>query len=141
MPAPGIGIRWIAQKTSGNEDQIVNINSGNGKPTHITTGVKFKGTISGQTEVVIDGEVEGRLDIQAPVVIGPNGKVLGDIVAKTVQVGGKVEGNVRAGESFELQSSGRIEGDVTSPRVMIADGAYFKGNVEMTGNKPGSGPS
>jgi cytoskeletal protein CcmA (bactofilin family) len=109
--------------------------SAGGKATHITEGVKFKGQISGRAEIVIDGEVEGRLDVQAAVVVGPNGKVNGDIVAKSVSVGGKVLGNVKASETFELQASGRIEGDVTAPRVVIAEGAFFKGNVEMTGGQ------
>lgn len=106
-----------------------------GRSTYITAGVKFKGQISGNTEIVIDGEVEGRMDVQAAVVIGSNGKVTGDIVAKSVSVGGRVNGNVKASESFELQASGRIEGDVTAPRVIIAEGAFFKGNVEMTGSQ------
>jgi cytoskeletal protein CcmA (bactofilin family) len=106
-----------------------------GKATHITEGVKFKGEITGRAEIVIDGEVEGRIDVQAAVIVGANGQVDGDIFAKSVAVGGKVNGNVKAGETFELQASGRIEGDVTAPRVIIAEGAFFKGNVEMTGGQ------
>jgi len=109
--------------------------SAGGKSTYITAGVKIKGQISGRAEIVVDGEVEGRLDIQAAVVVGPNGAVNGDIVAKSVSVEGKVLGNVKASETFELQASGRIEGDVTAPRVIIAEGAFFKGNVEMTGGQ------
>jgi len=108
-----------------------------GRATHISAGIKIKGEITGRAEIVIDGEFEGRVDVQAPVVIGSHGVVQGDIVAKSVQVAGKVVGNVRAGERFELETSGRIEGDVTAPRVIIAEGAYFKGNVEMTGGKSG----
>ena len=106
-----------------------------GQATHITAGVKFKGQISGNTEIIIDGEVEGRLDVQASVAVGQNGKVDGDIVARSVSVGGRVMGNVKASETFELLASGRIEGDVTAPRVIIAEGAFFKGNVEMTGGQ------
>lgn len=108
-----------------------------GRATHISSGIKIKGEITGRADVVIDGEFEGRVDVQAPVVVGSQGAVQGDIVAKSVQVSGKVVGNVRAGERFELETSGRIEGDVTAPRVIIAEGAYFKGNVEMTGGKAG----
>ena len=68
-------------------------------------------------------------------VIGSTGVINGDIVAESVSVGGKVLGNVKAGDTFELQASGRIEGDVTAPRVIIAEGAFFKGNVEMTGGQ------
>ena len=106
-----------------------------GKSTYITAGVKFKGQISGQVEIVIDGEVEGRIDVQSAVVVGSQGTVNGDIAAKAVSVAGKVLGNVKATETFELQASGRIEGDVKAPRVIIAEGAFFKGNVEMTGGQ------
>ena len=109
--------------------------SAGGKATHITEGVKFKGEITGRAEIVIDGELEGRLDVQAAVIVGTNGRVDGDIHARSVSVGGKVMGNVKAGETFELQATGRIEGDVTAPRVIIAEGAFFKGNVEMTGGQ------
>ena len=111
-----------------------NPNAG-GKATYVSAGVKIKGQVSGRTEIVIDGEIEGRVEVEAPVIVSANGTVNGDIVAKSVVVGGKVLGNVRASESFELQVSGRIEGDVKAPRVTIAEGAVFKGNVEMTGGK------
>jgi cytoskeletal protein CcmA (bactofilin family) len=109
-----------------------NPNAG-GKATFVSTGVKIKGQISGSSEIVIDGEVEGRVDVEATVVVSNNGTVNGDIVAKSVTVAGKVLGNVKAAEAFELQVSGRIEGDVKAPRVTIAEGAFFKGNVEMSG--------
>ena len=112
-----------------------------GRASYIASGIKFKGEITGNAEVVVDGEVEGRVNVQAPVVIGSSGVVSGDIAAKTVEVSGKVLGNVKSGDRFELQPSGRIEGDVSSPRVIIAEGAYFKGNVEMTGGQKGPGPS
>ena len=102
-----------------------------GKATFVSTGVKIKGQITGRTEVVIDGEVEGRIDVEAAVAVSDNGTVNGDIVAKSVVVAGKIHGNVEAKETFELQASGRIEGDVKAPRVQIAEGSYFKGNVEM----------
>ena len=109
--------------------------SADGKATYVSAGVKIKGQISGRTEIVIDGEVEGRIEVEAPVVVSANGTINGDIVAKSVTVAGKVLGNAKASESFELQESGRIEGDVKAPRVTIAEGAFFKGNVEMTGGQ------
>ena len=109
--------------------------SANGKSTYVSAGVKIKGQISGRSEIVIDGEVEGRIEVEASVVVSANGTINGDIVAKSVTVAGKVLGNARASESFELQVSGRIEGDVKAPRVTIAEGAFFKGNVEMTGGQ------
>jgi cytoskeletal protein CcmA (bactofilin family) len=88
---------------------------------------------------LIEGEFEGRLEVQAPVAIGAGGVVRGDIVAQSVRVGGELHGNVTADERFELEPEGRIEGDVTAPRVVIAEGAYFKGNVEMKGSQGSQG--
>ena len=119
--------------------------SGGGRSTYIGPGVKIKGEISADTEMVVDGEVEGRMELQENLIIGPKGVVNGDIVARSVQVNGKVMGNVRGIDRFELAQSGRIEGDVVSPRVVIAEGAFFKGNVEMASqqapSKPAPGPT
>jgi cytoskeletal protein CcmA (bactofilin family) len=111
-----------------------------GKSTYIAPGVKIKGEIIAETEVVVDGEVEGRLELKENLKIGPQGTVNGDIVARSVQVGGKVFGNVRGLDRFELLQSGRIEGDVVSPRVVIAEGAFFKGNVEMASQQAPAPP-
>lgn len=119
--------------------------SGGGRSTYIGPGVKIKGEISAETEMVVDGEVQGRMELQENLIIGPKGVVNGDIVARSVQVSGKVMGNVRGTDRFELAQSGRIEGDVVSPRVVIAEGAFFKGHVEVTSqqapSKPAPGPT
>lgn len=99
--------------------------------THIARGTKVEGTISGQAELVIDGEVEGEIQLESKVVVGPEGRVVGTIVAGSIQVGGKVHGNLRGLERVEVLASGSLEGDVVSPRVIIAEGAFFKGKVEM----------
>jgi len=119
--------------------------SGGGRSTYIGPGVKIIGEISADTEMVVDGEVQGRMELKENLIIGPKGVVNGDILARSVQVQGKVIGNVRGTDRFELVESGRIEGDVVSPRVVIAEGAFFKGNVEMTSqqaqSKPAQGPT
>ena len=107
--------------------------AGEGQATYIAAGVKIRGEIRAETDVTVDGEVEGRVQIKKDLMIGPQGVIKGEISARGVRVGGKVIGNVKAGNRFELLSSGRIEGDVLAPRVIIADGAFFKGSVEMTG--------
>lgn len=115
--------------------------SSGGRSTYIGPGVRIQGEISADAEIVVDGEVQGRLDLKQNLVVGPKGVVNGDIVAQSVQVGGKVVGNVRGIDRFELLQSGRIEGDVVSPRVVIAEGAFFKGNVEMTSQQAPSAPA
>ncbi|RMH15354.1 MAG: polymer-forming cytoskeletal family protein [Acidobacteria bacterium] len=109
--------------------------------THIAAGSKVVGQISGSAELVIDGTVDGEIDLESRVVIGASGHVKGEIRARAVQVGGKVQGNVCGHERVEVLASGRLEGDVVSPRVVIAEGAFFKGKVEMTEKgqaKPGA---
>ncbi len=105
--------------------------AGQGGATNIASGTKVVGQISGSTQLVIDGQVDGEIDLQSQVVVGASGHVKGEIKAKAVQVGGKVQGNVRGHERVEVLNSGSLEGDVVSPRVIIAEGAFFKGKVEM----------
>ena len=109
--------------------------------THIATGSKVVGEISGAADLVIDGVVEGEIHLESQVVVGPEGRVEGKIRARSVEVGGKVLGNVVGGERVEVLASGSLEGDVLSPRVVIAEGAFFKGKVEMTDKIAGRPPA
>lgn len=112
-----------------------------GRSTYIGPGVKIKGEITADVEVVVDGDVQGRLELRDSLTVGSKGTIDGDIVARSVQVAGKVVGNVRGTDRFELLQSGRIEGDVVSPRVVIAEGAFFKGKVEMASQQAPSTPA
>lgn len=106
--------------------------------TLVAEGTRVTGEISGDTEVRVDGEVKGDLALGARVVVGGSGVVRGSIQARSVEVGGKVHGNVQGSDRVEVTSSGSLEGDIAAPRVTIAEGAFFKGKVEMTGT-PGGG--
>ncbi len=103
--------------------------------THIASGSKVIGEISGAAELVIDGQVQGQINLDSRVVVGQEGRVEGEIQAQAVEVAGKVQGNVQGHDRVEVMTSGRLEGDVVSPRVVIAEGAFFKGNVDMTAEK------
>ena len=109
--------------------------------THIAPGAKITGQVNGTSDLVIDGELEGQVRLESHVTVGPGGKVQGDIVAKSVRIGGRVVGNVQGHEKVEILPSGRLEGDVAAPRVVLAEGAFFKGKVEMTGGQKGGGAS
>lgn len=104
--------------------------------THIAKGSKVVGQISGTADLVIDGFVDGEIVLESQVVVGPEGRVEGKILARSVEVGGHVLGNVQGLERVEVLATGSLEGDVLSPRVVIAEGAFFKGKVEMTDQKP-----
>lgn len=108
--------------------------------THVAPGTRIQGQLSGPTELLIEGEVEGEIRIDATVMIGTEGIVQGPVTAQVVRIGGRVFGNVTAADRIEVAPSGSLEGDVAAPRIVIAEGAFFKGRVEMTGNKPENKP-
>ncbi|MDH3746211.1 MAG: polymer-forming cytoskeletal protein [Acidobacteriota bacterium] len=101
--------------------------------THIAAGSKVFGEITGTTDLVIEGEIEGKLHLKNGVVVASSGVVRGEIKASSVRVAGKVQGNVEGHEMIEILPKGTLEGDATSPRVVISDGAFFKGNIDMDG--------
>jgi cytoskeletal protein CcmA (bactofilin family) len=103
-------------------------------------GLKFKGTISGSDSLYVDGTVEGSINIPGQrVTIGMNGHVLGNmattmnpcITAREIVVMGEVTGNVVASDRVEIRAEGMVLGDVSSARISIADGAYFRGEVDL----------
>jgi cytoskeletal protein CcmA (bactofilin family) len=106
-------------------------------PALIAPGCRVVGSIGGTADVQIDGELEGQVRLESAVTIGASGVVRGDIAARTVRIGGKVIGSVRGSERVEVLPSGQLEGDVAAPRVVISEGAFFKGKVEMTGQAKG----
>jgi cytoskeletal protein CcmA (bactofilin family) len=103
--------------------------------THIAPGTRVQGLLSGPTELLIEGEVEGEIRVDASVMIGADGVVKGPVTANNVRVGGRVEGNIQAAERVEVAPSGSLEGDIAAPRVVIAEGAFFKGRVEMRSDR------
>ena len=103
----------------------------------IAPGCRVVGTIGGGADVQIDGELEGEIQLESVVTVGAGGVVRGGIAARVVRIGGKVIGNVRGSERVEVLPSGQLEGDVAAPRVVISEGAFFKGKVEMTGQPKG----
>lgn len=100
--------------------------------TVIAPGSRLQGTIAGTAEVLVEGLFEGRAEVEGGFVVGPHGKVHGNIKARVVRIAGSVVGNVDAAERVELLSTGRIEGDVLAPRVAIAEGGFCQGRIEMT---------
>ena len=99
--------------------------------THIAPGSRIQGQLSGPTELLVEGEIEGEIRVDATVMIGTEGVVQGPVTAHVVRIGGRVFGNVTASERIEVAPSGSVEGDVAAPRIVIAEGAFFKGRVEM----------
>ncbi len=103
--------------------------------THIAAGSRVEGTLTGPTELLIEGEVEGEIRIESAVMIGTEGVVRGPISAQVVRVGGRVVGDVQASDRVEVAPSGSLEGDIAAPRVIIAEGAFFKGRIDMRSDR------
>lgn len=99
---------------------------------HIGKSVVVKGELSGSEDLYLDGEVEGSIELrEQSLTIGPNGKVRANIHAREVVVHGKVDGNVVATERVELKKSAVLMGDIATQRIVIEDGAYFKGGIDI----------
>jgi cytoskeletal protein CcmA (bactofilin family) len=98
--------------------------------------------LTGDEDLTIEGRVEGKIDLKEHhLTIGPNGRIQAEVAAKSVRVQGEVNGNVAAGEKVELSETGRVIGDIVAPRIIIADGARFKGSVDMSGTPAPSSKS
>ncbi|MEO8679741.1 MAG: polymer-forming cytoskeletal protein [Vicinamibacterales bacterium] len=99
---------------------------------NIGKSVVIKGELSGSEDLTIEGQVEGRIDLKDNVLtIGANGKIKAEVFAKAVVVLGEVTGNVTASEKVDIRDNGSVDGDISSPRVAIAEGAHFRGSVDM----------
>ncbi|HUL72580.1 MAG TPA: polymer-forming cytoskeletal protein [Vicinamibacterales bacterium] len=105
---------------------------------NIGKSVIIKGELSGSEDLTIEGQVEGKIELKQNVLtIGPNGRIKAQILAKAVVVQGEVTGNVTATERVDIRDAGSVDGDLSAPRVAIADGAHFRGSIDMQkGGKP-----
>jgi cytoskeletal protein CcmA (bactofilin family) len=99
---------------------------------NIGKSVVIKGELNGSEDLTIEGHVEGKIELRDHVLtIGPNGKIKAQVFAKAVIVLGEVNGNVTATEKVDIRDGGSVDGDIVSPRVAIAEGAHFRGSVDM----------
>ena len=103
-----------------------------GRIVNIGPSIQIKGELQGNEDLTIDGRVEGKIELRDHnLTIGPNGKIKADLHANTIVIAGDVQGNAYAKERVEIAPTGRLNGDIASPRITIADGAHFKGSVDM----------
>jgi cytoskeletal protein CcmA (bactofilin family) len=99
---------------------------------NIGKSVVIKGELNGSEDLTIEGHVEGTIQLRDHVLtIGPNGKIKAQVFAKSVIVLGEVTGNVTASDKVDIRDNGSVDGDIISPRVAIAEGAHFRGSVDM----------
>jgi cytoskeletal protein CcmA (bactofilin family) len=103
-----------------------------GSGARLGASLRVKGEISGREDLVVDGAVEGLIQLDdRKLTVGMSAKVTADVIAREIVVYGSVKGNLRATDKIEIKKDGSVVGDLTTARIMIEDGAYFKGAIEI----------
>jgi cytoskeletal protein CcmA (bactofilin family) len=99
---------------------------------NIGKSVVIKGELNGSEDLTIEGQVEGTIQLRDHILtIGSNGRIKAQVFAKAVIVLGEVNGNVTATDKVDIRDNGSVDGDIVAPRVAIAEGAHFRGSVDM----------
>ncbi len=106
------------------------------QPATIGPSMTIKGEIRAKEELLVEGEVEGLLESQSLLTVGPNGKVKANIKAREVVIFGSVRGNVEVAEKIAIREQGSLIGDIKSAGISIDDGAYFKGSIDIVRPDP-----
>lgn len=118
------------------ETHTVETSKLNSAMAHIGKSVVIKGQLSGSEDLYLDGEVEGSIELQGhALTIGPNGRIRAQITAKEIVIHGKVDGNIR-GERIELAKTALVVSDIVTQRVVIEEGAFFKGSIDIQRETP-----
>lgn len=103
----------------------------------IGKAVKIVGQISSREDLFVDGDVEGTIELmEHKLTIGPNGKVQAEVKAREVVVLGTIQGNVDARDRLEIRKDAKLVGDIHTARIVIEDGAYFKGSIDIVKPEP-----
>ena len=113
-----------------------------GGPASLGKSVLVKGQIFSREDLTIDGEVEGTIELhENRLTIGPNGKVTANIKAREIIVLGSVNGNMEDADKIDIRKEARLVGDIRSARVVIEDGAFFKGSIDIVKAEPPKPPA
>jgi cytoskeletal protein CcmA (bactofilin family) len=111
-----------------------------GATARLGSSVHVKGEVSGNEDLYIDGTVEGLVQLdERKVTVGATAKLTADVIACEVIVYGSMNGNVRGDGKIEIKKDGSVNGDMTTAQIIIEDGAYFKGSIEIEKNEEKEG--
>lgn len=92
----------------------------------------FQGELVGAEDLYVDGEFEGTIELdEANLTVGPQGRVRADVKAREIVIEGRVQGNLRARDRLQIRRTGSVTGDLVAARIVIEDGAYFKGSIDI----------
>jgi cytoskeletal protein CcmA (bactofilin family) len=101
-------------------------------PAIIGKSVMIKGQIFSREDLTIDGEVDGSVELhEHRLTVGPNGKLQAGVKAREVVVLGTIHGNVEASDKIDIRKDAKLVGDIKTSRIVIEDGAYFKGSIDI----------
>jgi cytoskeletal protein CcmA (bactofilin family) len=104
--------------------------------TYIGPNITIDGTITGSEKVLIEGTVRGKIDMSAELLVGTKARVEAAVHAKTVTVEGKLTGDISADDRVELVASATVDGNIKAPKIVVAEGAKFRGSVDMGSARP-----
>jgi len=99
--------------------------------TFLGPNVTIEGTISGNEAVLIEGTVRGKIQLSSDLRIGTKARVEAQVHAKNVTVEGRLNGDVSADDRVELVASATVDGNIKAPKIVVAEGAKFRGSVDM----------
>ena len=111
------------------------------KTAVIGPNIRIQGELSGDEDLVVEGRVEGKISVSKGLRVGPQAQVNAEVKAHHVTIAGRVVGNVVAVDKVEILPSGILEGNIRAPKIAIAEGAQFKGSVDMGGKMSADVPS
>jgi cytoskeletal protein CcmA (bactofilin family) len=104
-------------------------------PSYLSSGLHVKGDITGNEDLHIDGRAEGSISVGGfRLTVGRGARVNAEAVARELVIYGEVKGDLRARDLVEVKKEGSVQGDIITARIMIEDGAFFKGNIEIDRN-------
>lgn len=100
-------------------------------PCVIGRGITIKGNLSGAEELIIEGAVEGHIVLKNRLTIRESGRVTADVATESLLIHGQVNGNIECNDLVSLSAEANVVADIKAPRVVLEDGAHFKGRIEM----------
>jgi len=125
-------------RAQNNPVQAPKTSSASGRAAVIGPGIQINGDIRGKENLVIEGRVEGTIQLASNQVdIGPGGQVKANVSAKVIRISGKVRGDLDGSEKVIISNTGNVHGNIKAPRLTLEDGAIFKGSIDMD---PGEAP-
>ena len=121
------------------EDNMPKLNSNYESPNQtiniISEGTKIKGDVVANGDIRIDGELLGNISAKSKLVIGPSGKIEGQVICNTIEVSGYIKGKITANELINMKATSQIVGDIIAGKLSIEPGALFSGSCVMNGGK------